>query len=157
MKRECDAEFFAYRCPYTDKPCYDWDCDDCEVEAEERAWMKGERMTNKEAIEWLERVVQDVIHAIEDDDRNGHYSCFASHSDAQKFKQIVNDLPSAERKHGKWIVLYDENSPQDGIWKCSICGYIRLIDNISPTNFCPNCGAKMDERREDVEAVNTKN
>ena len=51
--------------------------------------------------------------------------------------------------HGEWQVYYDEDSPQDGIWKCSICGYVRLIDDISPTNYCPNCGADMQERRED--------
>ena len=58
----------------------------------------------------------------------------------------LKNLPTAdvvEVKHGEWQVYYDEDSPQDGIWKCSICNYIRLIDDISPTSFCPNCGADM--------------
>lgn len=46
-------------------------------------------------------------------------------------------------KHGEWVVLYDEDSPQDGVWKCSTCDYIRFVDDITPTNYCPNCGAKM--------------
>ena len=52
-------------------------------------------------------------------------------------------IEALERKRGEWVVLYDEDSPQDGIWKCSLCDYIRLTDDISPTNFCPNCGAEM--------------
>lgn len=48
-----------------------------------------------------------------------------------------------KRKRGEWIVLYDEDSPQDGIWKCSICGYTRPVDDITPINYCPNCGADM--------------
>ena len=58
---------------------------------------------------------------------------------------VLKALPSAqpERKKGEWIVLYDEDSPQDGIWKCSACDYIRLADDITPMNYCPNCGADM--------------
>lgn len=34
-----DAEYFDYRCPYTDRPCNNaWDCANCEVETEERLW-----------------------------------------------------------------------------------------------------------------------
>ena len=34
MKRTYDAEFFDGKCPYTDKPCYEWECNSCEVEAQ---------------------------------------------------------------------------------------------------------------------------
>ena len=60
--------------------------------------------------------------------------------------EMLKTHPTAdvvERKQGKWIVLYDEDSPQDGIWKCSACDYIRLADDIAPINYCPNCGADM--------------
>ena len=40
MKRTYDAEFFDGKCPYTDKPCYEWECDTCEVEAEEKKSME---------------------------------------------------------------------------------------------------------------------
>lgn len=56
-----------------------------------------------------------------------------------------------ETKHGEWQVYYDEDSPQDGIWKCSICNYIRLIDDISPTRFCPNCGADMRGEEDEIQ------
>lgn len=39
---------------------------------------------------------QAVFDAIEDDNRNGHYSCFASDKDAQRFKQIINELLPVE-------------------------------------------------------------
>ena len=33
-------EYFEGRCPYTDNPCYDWNCKECEVEKDEREWME---------------------------------------------------------------------------------------------------------------------
>ena len=63
---------------------------------------------------------------------------------------IVN-LPAAqpERKTGKWIP--QDNNKTNGMAstlvyyypKCSVCGH---CDNY--TNYCPNCGADMRERRE---------
>ena len=45
-------------------------------------------------------------------------------------------MPSAEpeRKTGHWIEHYGDS-------KCSECGYILKIYD---TNYCPNCGARMD-------------
>lgn len=40
MKRIYDAEIFNGKCPYTGKPCYDWECIICEVEAEEKKSME---------------------------------------------------------------------------------------------------------------------
>ena len=39
-------------------------------------------------------------------------------------------------KHGKWI----EYPISDGMNQCSVCGILRFGDS----NYCPNCGAKMD-------------
>ena len=60
-------------------------------------------------------------------------------------------LPSAqpERKKGKWIP--QDHNKTNGIAstlvyyypKCSVCGHCGNY-----TNFCPNCGAKMDEEVE---------
>ena len=49
----------------------------------------------------------------------------------------VEQLPSVQPKHGKWI---DKSGGIDGAWNyCSVCGEqaIDLYD------FCPNCGADM--------------
>lgn len=45
-------------------------------------------------------------------------------------------------KHGHWIKL-DYNT-----FHCKLCGTtFMLIQGISNMNYCPNCGAKMDEER----------
>lgn len=50
--------------------------------------------------------------------------------------EAMRQLPSAEpeRKTGHWIEHYGDS-------KCSECGYILKIYD---TNYCPNCGARMD-------------
>lgn len=35
-----DRLLFGGKCPYTDKPCDDWNCENCEVEQQEREYMK---------------------------------------------------------------------------------------------------------------------
>lgn len=37
-----DKERFNGRCPYTDKPCEDWNCLTCEVDEREREWLREE-------------------------------------------------------------------------------------------------------------------
>ena len=54
-----------------------------------------------------------------------------------------------EVKHGKWVF-----NPDDAEGICTSCNYKiygRLYQNtylIVPYNFCPNCGAKMDNEKE---------
>lgn len=39
-------------------------------------------------------------------------------------------------RHGRWVFM--------GLWEeCSGCGYAISVDD-KRTNYCPNCGAKMD-------------
>lgn len=58
------------------------------------------------------------------------------------FNDIVDRTPTVDTvKHGYWINAgHDEWSHYR---KCSVCG--KLIVNMSKTNYCPDCGAKMDE------------
>ena len=55
---------------------------------------------------------------------------------------MVKKLPSVTQKSGEWI--NDENDMPI----CNKCGYIpqfdRAIDDYEYSNFCPNCGAKME-------------
>lgn len=46
----------------------------------------------------------------------------------------VNDAPV---RHGRWIASHDE------FCACSICKYPVYV-GWNQTNYCPNCGAKMD-------------
>ena len=55
-------------------------------------------------------------------------------------RKAIVDAPTVdavEVVHGRWVWVDDEEC---GIYRCSCChgagGY--------PTNYCPNCGAKMD-------------
>jgi len=53
-----------------------------------------------------------------------------------------------ERKTGKWINANDGKWNTVEVLKCSVCGE---IDNrmYRTDNFCPNCGAKMEEGEQD--------
>jgi rubrerythrin len=55
-------------------------------------------------------------------------------------RQTILALPSAERKKGRWIKR-DKNLFPFGT--CSECGYISV--EADRANFCPNCGARMEE------------
>ena len=45
--------------------------------------------------------------------------------------------------HGEWILNDDQ------VYECKDCGYVPSFDGYTYYNFCPNCGARMDERRDD--------
>ena len=57
-----------------------------------RAIHDGKALEQEPCDDAVDRQV--VIDAIDDDNRNGHYSCFATNNDAECFKQIIRDLPS---------------------------------------------------------------
>ena len=62
-------------------------------------------------------------------------------------KMENGDTISRQPKHGKWKTAYLDHEAmgeRPRIYYCSVC--CRCI--AYPTNFCPNCGAKM-ERNED--------
>ena len=54
----------------------------------------------------------------------------------------INKIPAADVApvvHGKWDDSFDGITPV-----CSVCGHTHKCFNRTP-NYCPNCGAKMDE------------
>ena len=53
-----------------------------------------------------------VIEAIEDDNRNGLYSCFASDNDAQCFKDVIRKLQPVNPKEPRWIPV-SERLPEE--------------------------------------------
>ena len=51
---------------------------------------------------------------------------------------VINDMPTEEAtKHAHWTEKYIDGM---FLWECSICNTHALI-----SNYCPHCGAKMDE------------
>ena len=64
--------------------------------------------------------------------------------DKKTIEQIIDEQPTIEpeRKTGRWIDITTDESI-DVEYKCSECGFeMFLWSNL--TNFCPNCGAKME-------------
>jgi hypothetical protein len=71
--------------------------------------------------------------------------------------QVVFELPSAQPKTGKWINGHwdgDSNFRIDGRGNC---WFVRECSNCheeikgKPTNYCPNCGARMGKEGEEHE------
>ena len=65
--------------------------------------------------------------------------------------QILSDIPAADVVpvvHGRWLPQKENHEFKEAWMKCSVCGYpvSRWTGN---TNFCPNCGAKMDGKGEE--------
>lgn len=59
---------------------------------------------------------------------------------ATAFLSEVEDADVAEVKHGHWIKSGNEK-------KCSVCGFVYYSNN-DEWNGCPNCLARMYERRD---------
>ena len=63
--------------------------------------------------------------------------------------QSISDMPAADVApvvHGHWI---EKEKYSFGImYDCSLCDN-RILDNGYSWNYCPNCGAKMDETVEE--------
>ena len=83
---------------------------------------------------------QTAINAID-----GLQNCYNGYSDSYDKSYIIGvleELPSAEPKAGKWV-----NNIND-IPICNQCGYMtpydRAIDDYEYGNYCPHCGAKME-------------
>lgn len=75
-------------------------------------------------------------------------------------KQIISCTPTIEAepiRHGHWInacqTKFDKLFFPRTV-KCSVCGNYLDFDGINAgwddTNYCPNCGAKMDEEENDA-------
>ena len=64
--------------------------------------------------------------------------------------KIINQFPLADVapiRHGYWIYHPDDLFPGDSTQKCSYCHEEEYV-TLRNENYCPNCGAKMDEVRE---------
>ena len=68
-------------------------------------------------------------------------------ADIVDVKDIINNTPAvdvAPVKHGHWV----KEKPDVLIhWHCSVCKNCYYLEEPN-ANYCPNCGAKMDEGEE---------
>lgn len=90
-------------------------------------------MTRNEAIRWLELIEKKYIHGGDE-----------SYDKARK-EALHMAIEALERKHGVWL-----GKPLGGYStvQCSVCRSA-FLENSGRWNYCPNCGADMQERRED--------
>ena len=64
------------------------------------------------------------------------------------YKSQIDDLPTIERKKGKWNVYY--HGEADFSYSCNQCGYSAPYGQYGGEysqkkwRFCPHCGAEMD-------------
>lgn len=75
-------------------------------------------------------------------------------SQRNDFKKVKEALDAKPVRHGRWE--FGENEYGDDGYYCSAChGHVvwkydtESIDFIKEYNYCPFCGAKMDERKEE--------
>ena len=61
----------------------------------------------------------------------------------KRFEQLPST--QSESKKGKWIEAYDPFNRISG--RCSVCGWEAHLyeDDVVGMNYCPNCGAKMED------------
>lgn len=70
--------------------------------------------------------------------------------------KMLDDIPAAdvaEVKHGEWIKVAAYNDGILNTVKCSICGSFQPIGKWDYTAYCPDCGAKMDGKKEGAASV----
>jgi formylmethanofuran dehydrogenase subunit E len=107
----------------------------------------------------IDAVAFDITYAKAFDKETGEVKELFAEGNYELKKAIdrIKELPSVdtvEVRRGRWEVIFYDNIPK--IAKCSECGEALFftkedypIRHIS--NYCPNCGAKMDaERRADA-------
>lgn len=60
---------------------------------------------------------------------------------------VIETRPTIDPvKHGRWIREWDmRGNISDVVWSCSLCGKPKQWYT---TNYCPNCGAKMDREEQ---------
>ena len=63
---------------------------------------------------------------------------------ADRIIEEIEDAPTIEPKHGRWINIKVSTTGESSA-ECSECGAIVHTTFTSTVNYCPNCGARMDE------------
>ena len=62
-----------------------------------------------------------------------------------------------EQKTGKWIGIeyegYADGNPVYDVYECSSCGYVHNGESDTLSDYCPDCGAKMETGALDGKAI----
>jgi hypothetical protein len=89
----------------------------------------------------------DAIKTI--DDLPNAYNGWSDAYDKALIIETLEEVPAVEPKRGEWEHLWDA---PDGTYKgrCTRCGLVHYFieSHDSQYNFCPSCGARMNDERE---------
>lgn len=72
--------------------------------------------------------------------RSGKFDCIMNEN-----RCINTDADVAPVVHGRWVPAFHVG---DCCYRCSECQFLRDAYLLDIGNYCPKCGAKMDERNE---------
>ena len=99
-----------------------------------------------DALEAADEKIADYTAAVEAlDDSNDAYI-----KENERLKKRIAELEAQLPKEGEWITTRTEY--HDGEIYCSVCDFDAPTEGDYrqvKTNYCPNCGAKMDGERKD--------
>lgn len=74
--------------------------------------------------------------------RNGVFGCGEDSAFVYACESITGAPTVDPIRHGRWMMT-------PTAWRyCSICGCEPPCETNIPTDYCPNCGAKMDEEKD---------
>lgn len=65
----------------------------------------------------------------------------------EALKEALSKVPTVDAepvRHGHWINHFDDLFPEESTQECSVC-HAEQMGTMLNDNYCPNCGAKMDE------------
>lgn len=85
------------------------------------------------------------------------YNGFSDTYDKACIIGVIEEQPTIEeRKTGRWIwdSLVCTSGGSYGVLRCSECGYYYERVGFWPRRYCPNCGARMEDKDEEEKPVN---
>lgn len=103
------------------------------------SFLRGEPTVDAEPIEPIEF---EWCHDCKEYDQNAH----CCHRWTKVIRNTVNDLKTQGYeivRHGHWQQMWEDEDQIQA--RCSCCGMVFWIGKGRDGNYCPNCGAKMDE------------
>ena len=65
------------------------------------------------------------------------FECAEEHEQLAEWLTELKEYLEQKPKQGEWEEIYYDNMPR--FWDCSVC----KERNTFPSDFCPNCGARM--------------
>ncbi|WP_283619431.1 hypothetical protein [Flavonifractor plautii] len=104
-----------------------------------------EYITKAKVIEAIEKAIAPEITTIGDYETIGVFT-------RESIEQIVSNLPAADVapvRHGRWVNHFDYMMERSGFFVCDSCKKMSR----EKYDYCPNCGARMDEEADLNEAI----